>query len=73
MAACWLLLIAQLTLNPKSRRVVIRMLFVLMGLSTILGTVGTTGVLIYKRWHAKDEEPEHLSLPSSESESESSR
>ena len=68
---CWALLIAQLTLNPRSRRVVIRIIYVLVGLSTIVGTVGTTGVLVYKKWHRKDEAADHLSLPSLESESRS--
>lgn len=48
MAVFWLALILQMKYNKNSRQIVIKTLYVLGGIVTVLGTVGTTGVLIIK-------------------------
>jgi hypothetical protein len=55
MIVFWLVLFAQLKFNKNARRIVIKTLYVLGGMISVFGTVGTTGVLIYKQWKAKDE------------------
>jgi hypothetical protein len=46
----WFALLLQLKLNQNARTVVIKTLLVLGGITTVFGTAGTTGLLIYKHW-----------------------
>lgn len=47
----WVALVVQMKLNTSARRTVIKTLYVLVGVVTVLGVVGTTGMLVYK--HSK--------------------
>jgi len=44
----WLALYCQMRLNKNARETVIKILYVLGGIVTVLGLVGTTGVLVIK-------------------------
>lgn len=48
MMVFWLALLIQVKFNKSSRKTVIKMLYALGGMVTVLGVVGTTGVLVYK-------------------------
>jgi len=54
MIVFWLVLLAQIKFNQNARQIVIKTLYVLGGIISVFGTVGTTGVLIYKQLKAKD-------------------
>lgn len=45
----WILLIAQLKFNKNSRQIVLKTLYILGGVISVFGTVGTTGALLYKQ------------------------
>lgn len=45
----WILLIAQIKFSKNTRQTVLRILYVLGGIVSVFGTVGTTGALIYKQ------------------------
>lgn len=47
----WVALVVQMKLNTSARRTVIKTLYVFGGIVTVLGVVGTTGMLVYK--HSK--------------------
>jgi hypothetical protein len=55
MIVFWLILLAQIKFNKNARKIVIKTLYVLGGVISVFGTVGTTGVLIYKQWKTKNE------------------
>ena len=44
----WIALLIQIKFNKNARKIVIKTLFVLGGMITVFGTVGTTGVLVFK-------------------------
>ncbi len=44
----WIILIAQIKFNKNTRQIVLKILYVLGGVISVFGTVGTTGALIYK-------------------------
>lgn len=46
----WLILLVQIKFNKNAKEIVIKILYVLGGIISVFGTVGTTGVLIYKHW-----------------------
>ena len=48
MIVFWIALLLQVKFNENARRIVIKTLYVLGGMVTVFGTVGTTGVLIIK-------------------------
>lgn len=45
----WVILIAQLKFNKNSRQIVLKTLYILGGVISVFGTVGTTGALLYKQ------------------------
>jgi hypothetical protein len=46
----WIILIAQIKFSKDTRQIVLKTLYVLGGIISIFGTVGTTGALIYKQY-----------------------
>lgn len=48
MIVFWVALLVQIKFNKSARKTVIKMLYVLGGMITVVGVVGTTGVLVYK-------------------------
>lgn len=46
----WIILIAQIKFSKDTRQIVLKTLYVLGGVISIFGTVGTTGALIYKQY-----------------------
>jgi hypothetical protein len=44
----WVALLVQIKFNKSARKTVIKTLYVLGGIVTVLGVVGTTGMLVYK-------------------------
>ena len=49
----WLSLLVQVKFNQKSRKSVIKMLYVMGSMVTVMGIVGTSGILVYKHWNRK--------------------
>jgi hypothetical protein len=49
----WIILIAQIKFNKNTRQIVFKILYVLGGIISIFGTLGTTGALIYKQYSKK--------------------
>jgi hypothetical protein len=49
----WLALLVQMKFNKSARKTVIKTLYVMGGMVTVLGLVGTTGILIYKHRSTK--------------------
>jgi hypothetical protein len=45
----WIILIAQIKFNKDTRQIVLKILYILGGIVSVFGTVGTTGALIYKQ------------------------
>lgn len=48
MVIFWVALLVQIKFNKSARKTVIKTLYVLGGIVTVLGVVGTTGMLVYK-------------------------
>ena len=48
MLVFWLSLLIQVKFNQKARKSVIKMLYLMGSMVTVLGLVGTSGILIYK-------------------------
>ena len=48
MMVFWLALLVQVKFNKSSRKTVIKMLYALGGMITVLGVFGTTSILVYK-------------------------
>jgi cytochrome c oxidase assembly factor CtaG len=48
MCVFWIALLIQVKFNKNARKIVIKTLYILGGMITVFGTVGTTGVLIIK-------------------------
>jgi hypothetical protein len=46
----WIILIAQIKFSKDTRQIILKTLYVLGGIISIFGTVGTTGALIYKQY-----------------------
>ncbi len=44
----WVALLIQIKFNKSCRKTVIRMLYAMGGMITVLGVAGTTGVLLFK-------------------------
>jgi hypothetical protein len=49
----WIILIAQIKFNKNARQIVFKILYILGGIISIFGTLGTTGALIYKQYSKK--------------------
>ncbi|MCB0371146.1 MAG: hypothetical protein KDD45_17455 [Bdellovibrionales bacterium] len=49
----WFALLVQIRLNQNARKTVIKTLYVMGGMVTVLGLVGTTGILAYKHWNGR--------------------
>ena len=50
MVVSWIALLVQIKFNKSARKTVIRMLYIFGGMITVLGVMGTTGILGYKYW-----------------------
>lgn len=50
MVVFWVALLLQVKFNKSARKTVIRMVYALGGMVTVLGVVSTTGLLAYKHW-----------------------
>ncbi len=46
----WIILIAQIKFSKDTRQIVLKTIYVLGGIISIFGTIGTTGALIYKQY-----------------------
>ena len=53
MMVFWLALLLQVKFNQKARKSVIRMLYVMGSMVTVMGIVGTTAILTYKHWNKR--------------------
>lgn len=53
----WLLIILQVKLNAKARKVVFKTLFIIAGIISVFGALGTTGILVYNCVHYEPIEP----------------
>jgi hypothetical protein len=53
MVVFWLILLMQVRFNKNARKTVFKIMYILGGIVTVFGAVGSTGVLCYKEWRRK--------------------
>lgn len=44
----WVLLIMQIKMSPHARKLIFKIIYIIAGVFSILGVIGTTGMLVYK-------------------------
>ena len=62
MIVFWVALLVQIKFNKSARRTVIKMLYIMGGMVTVLGVTGSTAFLIYKHWNKRQPNNEQAEL-----------
>lgn len=62
----WIALLIQVKFNKKSRMTVIKTLYIMGGIVTVLGSAGTTGIVLYKHFHSPKGRKNQGELPKNE-------
>lgn len=59
----WLAVLIQVRLSPQARKMIFKTIYAIVGLLSVLGALGTTGLLIYK--HSNENKKKKVVSPQS--------